>query len=151
MVAPPPPPVEISGAYPPPQGGDPSNPGPAYPSAGPTPGFPTGGTEVVGGWFNVPGTSATIMIPSGKNELIIGRTDYGSSPDVDTNPVNGEALGVSRQHARLLALGGQVTIEDLNSTNFTYVNRQRLQPGQRLPIRDGDEVRLARLVLIYHG
>lgn len=105
----------------------------------------------VPGHFVVTGTNAAINFPGGKEELTVGRADPDShySPDIDTNPVNGEALGVSRRHARVVAQAGQVYIEDLGSTNFTFVNRQRLQPGQRLAIRSGDEVRLGRLVLVY--
>jgi pSer/pThr/pTyr-binding forkhead associated (FHA) protein len=37
----------------------------------------------------------------------------------------------------------------LNSTNYTFLNRQRLQPGQRYPLKQNDEIRLGLLVLEY--
>lgn len=178
VVAPPPPPVQVNNPVPGgaapntpapanapfPQGG--ANPyasapvNPPYPPGGPgaygappagpaaaDPGFAAG----VPGQFMVPGSGAAFSFPAGKSELTVGRADPDSHffPDVDTNPANGEALGVSRRHARLSASAGQVYIEDLGSTNFTFVNRQRLQPGQRFAIRSGDEVRLGRLVMVY--
>ncbi len=42
-----------------------------------------------------------------------------------------------------------IYIEDLNSTNFTFLNRIRLQPGQAYPLKDGDEIRLGVLTLEY--
>lgn len=86
---------------------------------------------------------------SGKTEVIIGREDPVSNiyPDVDLTPHNGEEDGVSRMHAKLLINNGQYLIEDQNSTNFTFVNRQKLQPKVPTPIKDGDEIRLGRCVL----
>jgi pSer/pThr/pTyr-binding forkhead associated (FHA) protein len=41
-------------------------------------------------------------------------------------------------------------IEDLDTTNGTAVNRQRLAPRQTQPIRDGDEIRFGKLVATFH-
>ncbi len=86
---------------------------------------------------------------SGKSEVIIGREDAVSNvyPDVDLTPHGGEDDGVSRVHAKLLINGGQYLIEDQNSTNYTFVNRQKLQPKVPTPIKDGDEIRLGRAIL----
>lgn len=86
---------------------------------------------------------------TGKTEVMIGREDPISNiyPDVDLTPHGGEEGGVSRLHAKLLINGGQYLVEDQNSTNFTYVNRQRLQPKTPSPIKDGDELRLGRVNL----
>jgi hypothetical protein len=89
---------------------------------------------------------------SGKTEVILGREDPVSNvyPDVDLTPHGGEEDGVSRMHAKLLINGGQYLIEDQNSTNYTFVNRQKLQPKVPTPIKDGDEVRLGRSVLKFY-
>jgi hypothetical protein len=86
---------------------------------------------------------------SGKTEVLIGREDPVSNiyPDVDLTPHGGEEGGVSRLHAKLLVNGGQYLIEDQNSTNFTFVNRQRLQPKVPTAIKDGDEIRLGRVAM----
>ena len=86
---------------------------------------------------------------TGKTEVMIGREDPISNiyPDVDLTPHGGEEGGVSRLHAKLLINGGQYLVEDQNSTNFTYVNKQRLQPKTPTPIKDGDELRLGRVNL----
>jgi predicted component of type VI protein secretion system len=51
---------------------------------------------------------------------------------------------VSRRHAAIRAHGDGVAIEDLGSTNGTYVNDQRVQGTQ--PLSDGDTVRLGNTV-----
>ena len=65
---------------------------------------------------------------SGKDNILIGREDAVSNifPDVDLTPHGGEEGGVSRMHARIFFENGQYMIEDENSTNFTFLNRQRL-------------------------
>jgi pSer/pThr/pTyr-binding forkhead associated (FHA) protein len=85
----------------------------------------------------------------GKSEVLIGREDPVSNiyPDIDLTPHGGEEGGVSRVHAKLLINGSQYLIEDQNSTNFTFVNRQKLAPKTPTPIKDGDEIRLGRVVL----
>jgi len=52
-------------------------------------------------------------------------------------------------HARLIAEERQVFIEDLNSTNYTFLNRQKLQPGRLYLLEQGDEIRLGLFVLEY--
>lgn len=82
-------------------------------------------------------------------EIIIGRSDpvRGIFPDVDVTLAGGDTHGVSRKHARLFYYDGLYYLEDLNSTNFTFLNRQRLQPGQHHPVQDGDEIRIGLLAL----
>ena len=92
-----------------------------------------------------------IELPPDKNELTIGRADpvRGVFPDIDLTTAGGDTSGVSRLHARFSMQDGQICIEDLNSTNFSFLNRQRLQPGQRYPIKHHDEIRLGLLILEY--
>ncbi len=54
---------------------------------------------------------------------------------------------VSRNHARLIAQQRRYYIADLNSANGTYVNDERLAPNVLRALRDGDRVRLGRIVL----
>src|SRR6266478_3723829 len=86
---------------------------------------------------------------SGKDIVLIGREDAVSNifPDVDLTPHGGEEGGVSRLHARIFVENGQYLLEDENSTNFTYLNRQRLTGKTPTPLHDNDEVRLGRVLL----
>jgi hypothetical protein len=86
---------------------------------------------------------------SGKDIITIGREDAVSNiyPDVDMTPHGGEEGGVSRLHARIFVENGQYLLEDENSTNFTFLNRQRLAGKTPTPLHDNDEVRLGRVLL----
>lgn len=86
---------------------------------------------------------------SGKDNITLGREDAVSNiyPDVDLTPHGGEEGGVSRLHARIFVDNGQYMLEDENSTNFTFLNRQRLAAKTPTPLHDNDEVRLGRVLL----
>ena len=57
-----------------------------------------------------------------------------------------DAALVSRLHCRLSATDAELKVEDLDSTNGTYVNDQRI--GQApLALASGDRLRLGRLEL----
>jgi hypothetical protein len=86
---------------------------------------------------------------SGKDNIVIGREDAVSNiyPDVDLTPHGGEEGGVSRLHARIFYDNGQYMLEDENSTNFTYLNRQKLAGKTPTALHDNDEVRLGRVLL----
>jgi pSer/pThr/pTyr-binding forkhead associated (FHA) protein len=86
---------------------------------------------------------------SGKDNVLIGREDAVSNifPDVDLTPHGGEEGGVSRMHARIFTENGQYMIEDENSTNFTFLNRQKLAPKTPTPLHDNDEIKLGRVLL----
>ena len=86
---------------------------------------------------------------SGKDNILIGREDAVSNiyPDVDLTAHGGEDGGVSRLHARIFVENGQYMLEDENSTNFTFLNRQRLAAKTPTPLHDNDEVRLGRVLL----
>jgi len=98
----------------------------------------------------VSSTGIEISLPPGSSTLV-GREDPvgGVFPDVDLTPHGGEEGGVSRRHFRITLAGGQYAIEDLNSTNFTLLNRQRLQAGVSTTLADGDEIRAGRVRLIF--
>ncbi len=86
---------------------------------------------------------------AGKDNITIGREDAVSNifPDVDLTPHGGEEGGVSRLHARIFVENGQYMLEDENSTNFTFLNRQRLAAKTPTPLHDNDEVKLGRVLL----
>jgi uncharacterized protein (TIGR02996 family) len=48
----------------------------------------------------------------------------------------------SRQHALIQSEGNDLTLEDLNSSNGTYLNRARVYPGQRRPLKQGDVIQI---------
>lgn len=95
-----------------------------------------------------PGTEFRLGGP----DATIGRwdADNGIFPDVDLDSHDPEAK-VSRRHARIKMIDGNYVVEDLGSTNGTYVNRgRRLLPGMPQIINDGDEVIVGKTFLRFH-
>ena len=86
-----------------------------------------------------------------KEEAIIGREDPISSifPDIDTTPFGGLEGGVSRKHARVYEKDGAYYIEDLNSTNYTLINKQKMVSSSSQQLVVGDEIRLGRVALLF--
>src|SRR6185295_5953979 len=85
-------------------------------------------------------------------ESNIGRwdADGGVFPDVDLDSDDPEAK-VSRRHARITWNDGKHFLEDLGSTNGTFVNRgKRLPPGTRQSLNDGDEIIVGKTFLRFY-
>ncbi|HEU5014143.1 MAG TPA: zinc-ribbon domain-containing protein [Roseiflexaceae bacterium] len=94
-----------------------------------------------------------IALPPNKQEIIIGREDpiSGVYPEIDLTPYGGESGGVSRQHARMNHADGQWTITDLNSTNYTRVDGNKIEPNTPVPVQDGSRVQLGRVAMTFHA
>lgn len=95
------------------------------------------------------GVSAGKKFPLSSAESNIGRwdADGGVFPDVDLDSDDPEAK-VSRRHARISLREGNYLIEDLGSTNGTFINRgRRLAPGDRHSLKDGDEIIVGKTFL----
>ena len=98
------------------------------------------------------GRSAGKQFPLTEEESQIGRwdADGGIFPEIDLDADDPEAK-VSRRHARIMRRNGEYFVEDLGSTNGTFINRgRRLLPGDRQPLRDGDEIIVGKTFLRFH-
>ena len=105
---------------------------------------------------------ATLIIERGEStgtefalasdESNIGRwdADNGVFPDVDLDRHDPEAK-ISRRHARIVRRDGKFLIEDLGSTNGTFVNRgRRLIPGSPNVLNNGDEIIIGKTFLRFY-
>ena len=71
---------------------------------------------------------------------IVGRFDPSVGPiDVDLGPLD-EGVFVSRKHAKLINENGVWRIEDLGSSNGTFVLRTDFEKVDSSELADGDEV-----------
>lgn len=79
---------------------------------------------------------------------ILGRLDATSTqkPDFDLTPYGALEKGVSRIHAAITRNEDTLMLVDMGSVNGTHLNGQRLLPDQPRVLRDGDEIRLGKLV-----
>ncbi len=72
-----------------------------------------------------------------KEEFLMGKERVRVDYCITSNPA------VSRTHAKMIRRGGKLYIVDLNATNGTYVNGERIPAGKEVPLEVGDRFRLA--------
>ena len=98
------------------------------------------------------GGAANTEFPLSSEESYIGRwdADNGIFPDVDLDAHDPDAK-VSRRHARIIYRNNVYMIEDLGSTNGTFLNRgRRLLPGSPQVLSEGDEIIVGKTFLRFH-
>lgn len=145
--------VPAQPSYPPPQPAQPA-PQPARPAPQPAPVAPAPAapppaparSALAPASLLVRSSGATIALPAAA-QVVVGRADPVSNffPDLDLTPHGAVDGGVGRRHARLFVQGGQIMVEDLDSTNGTFRNGARLAARQPVPLANGDELRLGNL------
>lgn len=83
--------------------------------------------------------------------VLLGRDGApADEPVIDLNRYEAKALGVSRQHCRLQRRENQLLVTDLDSSNFTYLNGQRLIPHRPYVLAHGDHLLLGQLYLVVY-
>jgi DNA-binding winged helix-turn-helix (wHTH) protein len=78
--------------------------------------------------------------------LVSGENIVGRDPDCD---VWIDARGVSRRHAKITVSPAAVTVEDLDSTNGTFIGDARVTSERRLS--DGDVIGLGPETVTFHA
>ncbi len=98
--------------------------------------------------LTIPDSGRHVEVPL-TNEINIGRLDsvIACLPEVDLTSDDGLEKGVSRRHAKITRRGNGVFIEDLGSVNGTFLNHKRLVPYLPQALKNGDELRLGKLIL----
>ena len=83
--------------------------------------------------------TGNVDVPAGTS-VILGRDPAQSL----VAAAFGQYDNVSRRHATVMVDdGGRATIRDEGSTNGTFVNGERVHPGNEVRLVDGDQIRLA--------
>jgi hypothetical protein len=81
---------------------------------------------------------------------IIGRFDPAVGPiDVDLGTLP-EGSYVSRKHAKIIREDGVWKIEDLGSSNGTFVLHDNFDRVEQSEIKDGDEIALGNARFVFH-
>ncbi|MBI2265979.1 MAG: FHA domain-containing protein [Armatimonadetes bacterium] len=83
-------------------------------------------------------------------DLVMGRGTVQEGTHLDLSTADPQGT-VSRRHGRILFSDGVFAVEDLGSANGTFVNNVRLSSGIRVPLKDGDRVRLGKLYFRFRG
>jgi len=86
-----------------------------------------------------------------QGEYVIGWRDARAlvGPEIDLTDIGGSSQGVSRQHAVIRCSAGQWTIEDLGSTNGTYLNESPLAPRTPALLQDKMTIRVGNVKLFF--
>ncbi len=88
------------------------------------------------------GLKLGVEYPLYEGNNFIGRTDE-RPVDIDLEDQEPpDRIWSSRQHAVITCENGKLFIEDLNSSNGTFVNRSRIYPGQKRPLKVNDLVQI---------
>ncbi len=82
-----------------------------------------------------------------EKDCVLGRTVPEDGQGIDLSPYQAVDLGVSRQHAKLTRQSATIMVQDLGSTNGTFLNGQKLMPYQPRVLRNEDVLSLGRLEL----
>ncbi len=84
--------------------------------------------------------------------VLLGRDTSAPAgePVIDLSRYDAKALGVSRQHCRLQRREKQLLVTDLDSSNFTYLNGQRLIPHRPYAVAHGDHLLLGQLYVVVY-
>jgi FHA domain len=78
------------------------------------------------------------VVPLDKDRMTLGRRPY--------NDIVVDNLAVSGEHAALQIIGHDYFIEDLNSTNGTYINEQKVK---RQILKNGDTIEIGKYAIKY--
>lgn len=88
-------------------------------------------------------TNTLIELPQNLSVIHIGKPNDRIPPDVDVAGFPNSEI-VSRIHADIRLEGGAHYLEDVGSSNGTYVNNMALPPGNRHRLRAGDRIALGK-------
>ncbi|MEM1239004.1 MAG: FHA domain-containing protein [Cyanobacteria bacterium P01_H01_bin.26] len=88
-------------------------------------------------------TETVVELPVGLNLVHVGKPNDRIPPDIDVSGFP-ESEIVSRVHANIRIEGDVYYIEDIGSSNGTYVNNLPLAAGNRHRLRTGDRIALGK-------
>ncbi|NJL41471.1 MAG: FHA domain-containing protein [Leptolyngbyaceae cyanobacterium SM1_4_3] len=88
-------------------------------------------------------TDTTVELPQNLSVIHLGKPNDRIPPDVDVSGFPNSEI-VSRIHADIRVEGGIYYIEDVGSSNGTYINNAPLPMGNRHRLRSGDRIALGK-------
>jgi len=88
-------------------------------------------------------TDRLVELPQNLSVIHMGKPNDRIPPDIDVSGFPNSEI-VSRIHADIRAEGDAYYIEDVGSSNGTYINNLPLLPGNRHRLRPGDRISLGK-------
>jgi pSer/pThr/pTyr-binding forkhead associated (FHA) protein len=88
-------------------------------------------------------TNLAMELPAAMTVIHIGKPNDRVPPDIDVSGFPNSEI-VSRIHADIRVEADAFYLEDMGSSNGTYVNNAPLPPGNRHRLRTGDRIALGK-------
>ncbi len=88
-------------------------------------------------------TNTVVELPQNLSVIHLGKPNDLVPPDIDVSGFPNSEV-VSRKHADIRAEADAFYIEDMGSSNGTYINNIPLSPGNRHRLRPGDRISLGK-------
>src|SRR5262249_15498945 len=93
------------------------------------------------------GQKRAVEDPIYEGQNYVGRADE-KPVDIDLEDQEPpDRIWSSRQHALIMLENGRMTIEDLNSSNGTFLNRAKIYPGQPQALKINDVIQIGTVQL----
>jgi hypothetical protein len=107
-------------------------------------------------WSQLPIENPSLVSPSGlifelgERQMLIGRYCKDCNPAIDLSHLDKESVS-SRKHAEIRGVKGKFILKALKTTNGTFVNGVKLNPGEVITLNDGDTIMfgLEGVILIF--
>ena len=88
-------------------------------------------------------TQTRLDLPPGQSSIYLGKTNDRIPPDIDVSGFPNAEI-VSRIHANIRLEGDVYYVEDVGSSNGTYINNVPLNVGSRHRLVEGDRISLGK-------
>ncbi|OCQ88917.1 phosphopeptide-binding protein [Nostoc sp. MBR 210] len=84
-------------------------------------------------------TNTAFDLPANLTVIRLGKPNDQNPPDIDVSSLPNAEV-VSRAHAQIIVENGNYLIEDLGSSNGTFLNDVKLEAGTRYQLKVGDRI-----------
>ena len=99
--------------------------------------------------------SGDLVLVEKAERVTLGRQmeDSGTLISLDLTPYGGAQSGVSRRHAVIMVYQNTYLLQDLGSTNGTWLNAACLPPHSSHMLKNGDIIQVGqiRMCVVFHG
>ena len=88
-------------------------------------------------------TNTSFTFPLNSSVILIGKQNEEKQPDIDVSNLP-EAEIVSRHHAEIIVKENTYYIQDLGSSNGTYMHQTKLEPNTPYQLQLGDKIEIGQ-------
>lgn len=101
-------------------------------------------TELLFDGNNVMRSEEYCLVSESDPEIRLTHFPFCIGKDGEHNDFCLNTAGISRRHLKLEKISGGIYVSDMNSTNGSFLNGERLEPDKPVPVSRGDEIVIGR-------